>query len=551
MNEDVESIISRYTSLKGQRETNWDTYIQECADLVIPRHNQVTEKNSPGLKRRLNIYDTTAIIANERLAAGLFSYLTPPDQRWFEFQVSNKKLKDNENVKRYFQEVTEITYQEIAKSNFALQAHELYLTLGFAGIGDLYLEDGEKTLLNFRNIHYSLFVFEEGKDGVADTVIREFKFTARQAVDEWGEENLSTKITECAKDAKKQDDPFTFIHAVFPRIKRDEDKIDDVNKPFASIYIELEQRHLISRGGFDENPHAVPRFVKDPKEKQGRSPAMSVLESIKMANAMKLTMLRVSQKVSDPPTLVPAIDIPSKVNTGAGKIMYYKPNAFGAKPEPWPVGGNIPITMEIIEGERKQIRQAFYEDLFTLLISNQDNEKTAFEVDKLIEEQVTIFAPTWGRLQPELYNPLLTRSVGMLDRAGAFPERPEELLDEAIGFDIEYIGRLAIKIKSTQLKALFSTIELIAPLAEAHPEILDWFIFDKMPKFAAERFGAPISMIRDEQAVKELRAERAEAVRAQQDREDKLELAKSVDKIASAAESNGEILEQLQGGGIG
>jgi hypothetical protein len=551
MIEDPLSICMRYGSLKSERVSNWDSYVQECADFVLPRHNQIIEKQSPGQKRKLNVYDSTAIIANERLAAGLFSYLTPPNRRWFEFQPKNKKLKESEAVKRWFSEITEITYQEIAKSNFSLEMHELYLTLGFAGTADIYLEQGEKNLLNFENIHYSLFVFERGEDGIADTVFREFKLTARKAVDKWGEERLTKSITAAAADPKKQDDKFDFLHAVFPRKHRDKDKIDAENKPFASMYIELNSKHLITEGGFDEFPHSVPRFVKDPKEKQGRSPAMSVLETIKVVNAMVLTLLKTAQVVADPPILVPSMDEWQNINTAPGRIITYKPNQFGAKPEPFLTGANIPITLEVIERERAIIRSAFFEDLFAMLITNQEQDKTATEVNALVDERETIFAPTWGRLQAELFNVVLVRAIGILERAGAFPARPQELLKaDDVDFDIEYIGKLAIKIKSTELLAFFNTIELIAPLAEAHPDILDWFNFDLIPAFTAERFGMPIRFVREQAEVEKIRATRKEAQAAQAAQEHQLEMAKVADKVSGPVDPN-SVLAQLPGAGIG
>jgi len=551
-NSEVQGIISRYDNLKGERIGNWDSYVQECADFVLPRHNQIIEKQSPGQRRRLQLFDSTAVIANERLAAGLFSYLTPPNQRWFEFQIKNKDLLTDEGVRRWFGEITEITYQEIAKSNFSLEMHELYLTLGYAGTADIYLEQGRENLLNFENIHFEQFVFERGEDGIANTVFREFKFTANQAVSKWGKDALSSNITDAADDPVRQDTKFPFLHAVFPRKERDEEKQDAENKRFASFYIEMDSRELVSESGYDEFPHAVPRFVKDPKEKMGRSPTMSVLETIKLVNAMQLTLIKVAQRVADPPVLVPAIDDYENINTAPGKRIFYKPNQYNAKPEPFLTGANIPVNIEMIERERAVIRSAFYEDLFSLLITNQDKDKTATEVRELVDERETIFAPTWGRLQSELFNPILTRAVGVLMRAGAFPEPPEVLQQlSKLDFDIEYIGKLAIKIKSTELLSLFNTIELMTPLAEAMPELLDWFDFDKIPKFAAERFGVPIEFIREEEEVLAIREQRAAAQAQAAQEEKELEMAKVAPNVSGPVAPNSILSEFTRSGAVG
>jgi hypothetical protein len=553
----TDNICLRYQRLKGEREGNWDVYVQECADFVLPRHNQIVQLQTPGTRRRLNIYDSTAIIANERLAAGLFSYLTPPNRRWFEFQSKDEDLREDEDVKRWFGEVTEITYQEIAKSNFSLEMHELYLTLGYAGTACIYLEEGEANALNFENIHYSQFVFERGEDGIADTVFREFQLTARKAVDKWGPERLTTKIVEASNDPKRMDNNFTFLHAVFPRKERDVTKLDNLNMSFASYYVVLDEKHQISEGGYDEMPFAVPRFIKDPKEKQGRSPAMSVLETIKLVNSMMLTIIRVTQKAADPAILVPSNDMMQNIDTNPGKVIPYKPNQFGAKPEPFFAGADIQIAIDVLDRERQVIKSAFYEDLFSMLITNQDKDKTATEVRELVDERETIFAPTWGRLQAELYNVKLTRAVGILMRKGMFPDVPEILRDAdsppdavfPISFDIEYIGKLAIKVKSTELLAFFNTIELMTPLAEARPEILDWFKFDDIPKFTAERFGVPVKFIRQQEEVDKLRATRSEAQSQERKEEMALEVMKSADKVSGPVDP-ASIISQFTNTGV-
>ena len=47
-------------------------------------------------------------------------YLIPPGPRWFELQIEDKELRDNPEVKRYLSAITEITYQEMIKSNSSL-----------------------------------------------------------------------------------------------------------------------------------------------------------------------------------------------------------------------------------------------------------------------------------------------------------------------------------------------------------------------------------------------------------------------------------------------
>ena len=98
----------------------------------------------------------------------------------------------------------------------------------------------------------------------------------------------------------------TLIHAVYKRDERDVTKVDSQNKPIASVYLDPEEKVIISEGGFDEFPYMAPRFLKSSFEiGYGRSPSMTALADIKMLNKMSEVTIRAAQKQVDPPLLVP------------------------------------------------------------------------------------------------------------------------------------------------------------------------------------------------------------------------------------------------------
>ncbi len=90
----------------------------------------------------------------------------------------------------------------------------------------------------------------------------------------FGAENVSPKMLK-----KADTDPYqmmTLIHAVYKRDERDVTKVDSQNKPIASVYLDPEEKVIISEGGFDEFPYMAPRFLKSSFEiGYGRSPSMT------------------------------------------------------------------------------------------------------------------------------------------------------------------------------------------------------------------------------------------------------------------------------------
>ena len=67
--------MQRFGTLKSNRE-NWETHWQEISELVLPRRSDFVGPRAKGDKRGLKAVDSTAIIANELLAAGLHGMLT-------------------------------------------------------------------------------------------------------------------------------------------------------------------------------------------------------------------------------------------------------------------------------------------------------------------------------------------------------------------------------------------------------------------------------------------------------------------------------------------
>ena len=56
---------------------------------------------------------------------------------------------------------------------------------------------------------------------------------------------------------------------------------------------------------------------------------------------------------------------------------------------------------------------------------------TATEVQKRSEIQMQLMGPWQGRLELELFEPLINRILGILIRSGEIPPPPQELLEQA------------------------------------------------------------------------------------------------------------------------
>ena len=84
---------------------------------------------------------------------------------------------------------------------------------------------------------------------------------------------------------------------VFPRKDNDAYGGIKVKKAYASIWVLLKDKEIITEGGFDSFPYHTARWTKLAGETYGRSPAMTCLPDIRMVNMMSKTIIKAVQLV--------------------------------------------------------------------------------------------------------------------------------------------------------------------------------------------------------------------------------------------------------------
>lgn len=534
---DPKRIVEIYEKLDSDRGT-LKSHLREISDYMLAikfLYDQYVE----GGKRQTNIYDGTAIRAHRVFANGLYGNLTPQSVPWFSLTTKDKTLAENGNVKFWLADTTERMRNAINSSNAPLALQQVYRAEGWAGTAIMYIEPGKRYAINCQTFSVGNCCIMEDADGVVDSIYRLEKFTARQAVQKWGSA-VSTKIDKAYKNDKK-DELFDVIHAVYPRDDYNWKKADNLNMPWASVYCEREAKNILAESGYHEFPFACPRWEKDDGEVYGRSPGMDALPDAKMLNQMCYDNMRGVQKSIDPPILAPDESAMSTTNTKAGAVIYHK---SGHEPKALVTGGRFDIALEVEERRRKAIEDSFYNDLFMALAQQDNQQKTAYEVRQIVEEKLTILGPALGRQQTELFDPFLTRVFWILYRAGYLLPVPQEL--SGAGLSVEYVGRLALAMKSQETQATGQVLSFVSQLAEVRPEILDNFDVDEIAQGTATRAGMPIKYLVPPDVRDKIREQRAQAQKDQQMTEEMIAAASQVPNLSKAPEK-GSVMEALNG----
>jgi len=316
---------------------------------------------------------------------------------------------------------------------------------------------------------------------------------------------------------------------VTPRTERIVERLDAINKPIASIYIDPEDKIILSESGFDEMPYVVPRFLKASFEHgYGRSPAMTALADTKMLNKMSETVIRAAQLQIHPPLMVPDDGFISPVRTIPGGLNFYRAGTRD-RIEPLNIGSNNPLGNDMLEQRRTQIRAAFYVD--QLILGNAPG-MTATEVIQRTEEKMRLLAPAVGRLQAELLSPLIDRVYNILARKKAYAPAPEFMQNNQI--DIEYVSPLAKAQRSGDVQSAMQLFQFLAPLMQIDPSVVDYIDLDGLASHIIKVTNVPATVVRGQNEVAQLRAQRQQQMQQQQQMEQQAMAAESAGNAAPA-----------------
>ena len=527
-----EYIKKRCSNLESIRST-WEDHWQEILDYVMPRKADVTFVRSKGEKRTEVLYDSTAITANNLLAASLQGTLTSASLPWFHLKLRDTETNQNRDVQLWLEDSAKRMYEIFNESNFNTEVHELYLDLVSIGTGAIFVEEGSKGFdkegIHFNCLHIAEYFIQENINGKVDTLYRKYKLTARQAIQEFGEENVGEKILESVKE--KPDKEFNFIHAVEPT----EDYERAVGKsntklPVHSCHVCTEDKMVVRTGGYNEFPYLVPRWSKATGEIFGRSPSYNALPDIKTLNKAVEIGLKAWAKAIDPPLLVQDDGVIGRVRmTPAGITVVRHDGAI----KPLQIGSNWQITDMKENQLRTSIRQAYYSDQLQL----QDGpQMTATEVQVRYELMQRLLGPTLGRFQTEFLNPLIERTFGIMLRAGGLLPEPDVIKGQKI--DIEYVGPLARSQRMEESVAIDRLYELAVNVVQVDPSIMDNINHDEAIRLRGDLLGVPKIILRARDEVEELREQRQQAQMAQQQAEQQ-------QQAAQAALTQGQAMSEM------
>jgi len=499
-------LLKKHDQRAAKRGT-WESHWQEIGDLVLPRQGDITTTRSPGEKRQEKIFDSTASLALERFASAVQSYVAPQGSKWHGLKALPNDINEDEDAREYFDTLRDLlfTYRLSPSANFYSQLHETLMSFGAFGTGVMYVGE-HKRGLRYRAIPLAEAYIGENAVGQVDQLDRKYQQSARQLAQMFPK-GLPSNVTRCLE--KEPDKEFTILHCVMPREEYDERKRDGKNMEFGSYYIERESRTILDEGGFRKFPYPVSRYVTAPGELYGRSPAMTVLPEIKMANAISKTVIRAAELMSFPPTLTTEDGALGRMNVAPNSIIAGGLNANGQPlVQSMQIGANPGLGVDILDQRRQVINDAFLVTLFQILVESP--AMTATEVLQRAQEKGALIGPALSRLSTDLFGPMIERELDMLAARELLPSPPDSIIEAGAEYEVTYDSPLTRAQKSEEAGSVMRLLEWTTANAAVFPSMLRRVDEDEALKIVHAATGAPQKILRSDDEMEALEQQDAE-----------------------------------------
>lgn len=495
-----------------------------------------------------SIYDSTPTIAVRNFASGLITGASSPADNWFKLKLENNILNNEHEVKVWTGDVSELIRNIINSSNFYEILFQAYKQLGVFQFACMYMEADYDNVVNFKLLPIGSYRIDKDKKGRVDTVYRNFMMSAKNIIDEFGEENCPSKILEANKTNPLQE--FELIHFVCPNPDFIEGSPIAIKKKFLSVtyLVGDNEKQFLRKSGFSRFPYAFfESEVNGESIYSTEGCGVYALPDVKQLYEMIKDKAIATKKMYKPVYKGPA--------SLKNKKLIDEPSAFIEEDENGrgisPVHEVNPAILELrndINEIKENIKSHFYNDLFAMILNTAQRGRTATEVNELKEEKLVLLSPLLEQIHRAL-SQIIEWIFFECQKVDILPEIPELIQNQDL--KIEFVSTLAQaqKVKKISSMERFATFVINLSSSTQDTMLLKKINYERMIDDYAEYANVDANQLVPTKIVqkmrKELLAQQAQQEQAQQVMNALGQGSEIVKNVGGADAFGGELLTRL------
>lgn len=539
---DVKKLVGQGDQLFANRGTLLLLW-QDIAENFYPERSDFTVKREIGDDYAGNLTSSYPLLVRRELGDSISSMLRPRGQEWFSITIDRDDRLDTSG-KQWLEWASGVQKRAMYDrlSQFVRATKEGDHDFAAFGQNVISVEvDWSTTSLLYRCWHLRDVAWCERYNGTIGDIHRNWSPDIRTLAAIFGKDKLHATVVK-----KIEKDPYGTIkcrHIVIPSDQYEGDK--KYRTPYVSVYIDLENNHLISEVGSHSQIYCIPRWQTVSGSQYAYSPAtVAGLPDARLLQAMTLTLLEAGEMAVRPPLIATKEAIRGDVSIYAGGITWVDAQydeRLGEVLRPLTQDkSGLPFGLDVSEEKKQMLQQAFY--LNRLSLPPADREMTAYETSQRIQEYVRNALPLFEPMENEYNGAICEMTFDALMRVGAFgspADFPQSLRGENVRFKFESPLHQAIERQKGQ--KFMEAKGLLREAIELDPSAAAVLDARKALRDALSGIGVDADWQRSEEEVEAVAAQQAEQQQAQK----AMEMAQ---QGAQVAETAGKA-QQLMGDG--
>ncbi len=503
---------------------SWWTHWAQLAEFILPKRYHwliVPNRMTKGFAVNQSIIDSTATLAMQICAAGLWTGLTSPSRPWFKLDIALPWVELDPDGKEWLEDTEERLYTVLGQGNFyttMAQAFQDVTTFGTAPV--IIYEDFEDVVRCYLPCAGEYYLAAGARLSV-DTLYREFNLTVAQIVEMFGLEHCSAEVRKLwSEGGAMLEKEFVVAHAIEPNNplskKASETKVGKIQVvPSSFTFRELywlkgiKGSSELSRRGFHERPFMVARWSVTSNDPYGRGPGMDAIGDTKQLQMETRRKAEFIEKLVIPPMIAdvelknePSSILPGNityVNTSNGRKGFTP--AFEVSP-----AALMPM-IEDIKIIEDRINRCFFVDIF-MAISRMEGvqPRNELELTKRDLERLQVLGPFIELFETEFASPAIQRVLAIMERRRMLKPMPKSL--QGVPLKINYVSIMKLAQRSAEtvsMKDFLQTAGALSAAAKAAgvPDPLRIVNLDKSMRIYGDLSNFPQEAVFTEQEVKQ------------------------------------------------
>lgn len=437
------------------------------------------------------------------LAAGFMNGVTSPARKWIKVKRPGTKPYEegDKGASPAYSAISTKILETLAGTNYYdTRSEQVYDACGI-GTGALLCYEDRDTICKFTVCPPGSYYLTTDASNNVIKFSREFRMTARDLLDEFGEDPLPKDVVMKAKAGGAQSRT-SYVVSHLIEANDSMDKVLLTNQPFRELYWfsanMTEAKPYLAKRPLYEWPVAVLRWSCPDNSTYGVPPTLSIMGKAVQLQNLEYKSDQGLDKMVSPPMLAHTSMRNRPKAFGANGITYTNDLSAnnGARP-----AYQVQMPFQEIEMKRQRIVQAIKDGLFNYLfdmISSLDTVRSATEIDARREEKMVVLGPVLHRSYLDDIGVVVKRVYGILSRKKLVPSLPE-----GEGAEIEFSNILSDVQKASDVATIERFTAFIGQIIPAWPEAQPKVNILDIVKQYAEGLGVRPSSLNEDQQVEE------------------------------------------------